>query len=123
MKLRPVIYLAGAITPTGRLDNPVMEYLDNISRFIEYDILLREAGFAPFNPALDLLVFLSRRPKEKNDIYEISISMMLKCDAIFLLPGWENSAGTRNELEIAQNKYFPIFTDLDELKTYFGGIK
>lgn len=44
------------------------------------------------------------------DCMKEALKMMLSCDAISLLDGWENSKGAKIELEIAKKLSMPIYT-------------
>ena len=117
------IYVAGAITPTGP-GHPVIEFLNNQRRGIRtaVDLLLR--GYAPYCPFLDNLYWLTLREGEEippSTIYEVSLAMLEMCDALLLVPGWERSEGTRNELERARQLDIPIFHNQQALDAYFDG--
>jgi len=40
---------------------------------------------------------------------DLNAEMLGRCDALAVLPGWENSSGTRGEIENAQKRSLPIF--------------
>lgn len=44
-----------------------------------------------------------------------TLEMMERCDAVVLVPGWQNSAGTRGEIIRAEELGIPIFRTLDTL--------
>lgn len=44
-----------------------------------------------------------------------TLEMMERCDAVVLVPGWQNSAGTRGEIIRAEELGIPIFRTLDAL--------
>ena len=53
-----------------------------------------------------------------------AVEMMKRCDAVLLVPGWEHadSAGTRNEIQQAQEHGLPIFETIDSLRDWlFNG--
>ncbi len=116
--MRKRIYIAGAITPTDKTNNPIIEYTNNVKKFLDAAIELMLFGYAPYTPALDLLILI------RNDyasllteeiLYQTSLSFLDSCEAIFLLPGWENSKGTKKELKYAEKKGIPVFTSIEEL--------
>ncbi len=43
------------------------------------------------------------------------IEMILRCDAVVLVKGWEQSSGTRAEIESCRAAGIPVFKTLDEL--------
>ena len=46
-----------------------------------------------------------------------TLKLLSKCDAIFLLPGWKNSPGTRGELRFAIDSKIPILHSLNDLRS------
>lgn len=120
--IRKRIYLAGAITPTNPEKHPAIEYLENVSRFMSYGAYLYAIGFAPYVPALDMLILL-HAPNiiQASDCYAVSMAFLDACEAVLVLPGSENSIGTKNELAYAQEKGIPIFYSIEELNEHFFG--
>lgn len=46
------------------------------------------------------------------------ITLMLRCDAVLLVEGWERSSGTRAEVDAARAAGLPVFEALDELEAW-----
>ena len=46
---------------------------------------------------------------------------LMAADAIFLVPGWESSAGTKKEVDTATRLGIPIFDNISEMKAHFKG--
>jgi len=44
------------------------------------------------------------------------LELLSRCDAVFLVPGWEDSQGARAENDFAKVKGIPRFTTLMELE-------
>lgn len=79
------LYLSGAITGTT-------DYLD---RFDHYEQIFAAKGYSVVNPAK----VCNNLPKLTHDEYmRICLQMLGCCDLIFAIPGWESSAGAREEL-------------------------
>ena len=115
------IYIAGAMTPRGyRPDthNAAIEYLLNIRDMLLDEQVLRDKGYVPFNPARDLLTFLSlpqgaviSEPQIKAE----SMAWLEDCDCIVFLPGWKTSAGCLAEEQRASELGMPCYYSLSEV--------
>ena len=83
------VYISGKMggIPEGRI----------AKRFEEAENYLRNEGFVPVNPA----VMLNNPGLEYDDYIKIDLKMLSICDAIYLLRGWENSPGSKEELKFA----------------------
>lgn len=106
------VYVAGAYSA----DN-VLDVLKNIGRGNYYSAYLFKLGFAPFCPwhDKDFVFALWDEEFSVKEFYNYSMQFLEVCDAIFLVPGWENSMGTKKEIERANQLNIPIFSDVDEL--------
>ena len=79
------VYIAGAMTG-------VFKYKE---KFIEAEEYIRGLGHIVLNPS-----FL---PEGLSDYYEINKAMIDQCDAIYVLLNYENSKGTKREIEYAKS--------------------
>lgn len=107
------VYVAGAYSA----DN-VITVLDNIREGMRLSVRVMLAGFAPFCPWLDFHFQLMLREGELlavEDYYRYSLAWLEVSDAVVLVPGWQNSNGTRLEVERASIIGLPIFYDPDAL--------
>ena len=80
------VYIAGAIT--GKF-----EYKE---AFMRAERRIKELGHIALNPS-----FL---PEGLANYFEINKAMIDQCDAIYVLSGYEESVGTKKELEYAKRK-------------------
>lgn len=115
----PRVYVAGAYSS----DN-VMGVLNNMREGMKLatDVLL--AGFAPFCPWHDYHYILMLQPGEKlavQDMYTYSVNWLTVSDAVLLVPGWENSVGTKMEIQVAHSLGLPVFESLEALQWFFSG--
>jgi len=102
--------------------NNVITVLDNMREGMRLATEVFRAGFAPFCPWLDFHFQLMLRDGERltiNDYYEYSIAYLEVSDGLILVPKWQNSTGTKNELKIADTLGLPVFECLEFLKSYF----
>jgi hypothetical protein len=105
-ELSMIYYLSGPMTGLPDYNRPA---------FNEAAAELRSHGFTVWNPAeeFDATSIYPRKIYIRKDI-----EALLKCDAIVMLDGWENSAGAKLELDIAKELELPIFfmrTNTEEL--------
>ncbi len=106
------VFVAGAYNA----DN-VLGVLKNIGRGEAYAAELFALGFAVFCPwhDKDYAIRLYDRDIPVSQYQAHSLKWLEVCDCIFLVPGWENSAGTKTEIDRAWTLNIPIFYDTDTL--------
>lgn len=81
------VYIAGPIT--SRLDTYKLHFASAKAK-------LEKQGHLVMSPHVLPLGF------DWGDYLEISIEMMTSCDAVYVLKGWEESRGTKLEIELAK---------------------
>lgn len=92
------VYVAG---PMAKGDT-----IQNIRKGIEQCEELSKNGFVPFNPFVDnQWHFLY--PKSLDEWLEYDFAWILKCDAVFAMPG--ESIGRDKEIEFANQNKIPVF--------------
>lgn len=112
-KDRPIrVYVAGAYSA-----NNVLDVLKNIGRGQHYAAELFMAGFAPFCPWHDKEYVIHNWDKEMtvDMFYKYSLAWLEVSDWVFVAPEWENSTGTKMEIEKAKELGLPIFYSLDDI--------
>ena len=106
------VYVAGKYSDTN-----VVAVLKNIGIGERFAADLFGKGFAPFCPWHDK-DFIIKRPFSNYTVeqfYEYSIVWLKCCDCILLVPGWETSKGTLEEIRIAKENDIPVFETMEEL--------
>lgn len=92
----------------------------NFPKFNRYETILTEKGYEVVNP-----VHICKKYKEKevlastkvfNQMVNEELQELVKCDAIFLLDGWNESEGSKLELENALMHDLKIITEEDILQ-------
>lgn len=108
------VYIAGAYSS----DN-VIGVFDNIREGLRWSTKVFLKGFAPFSPWIDFHFHLMLREGEIleiKDYYEYSMAWLRVSDIIFVTPGWENSKGTKKEIEEAIKLGIPVVYSLEDIK-------
>jgi hypothetical protein len=87
----------------------------------KYGLEIAKLGAFPIIPHKNTESYHSELP----DFWFLNgyLELLVKCDAMFLLPNWENSKGTLNEINLFNNKGLPIFTELSKLKDWVYGLE
>lgn len=114
------VYIAG----------PMTGYKDfNFPLFNKTAALLREEGWTVFNPAEKESEKVSARSMVNGDpkiaaedgfdfreVYTWDVSKVIEADAIYMLPGWENSPGACGEhaVAVAMRRHYPEYQILYE---------
>jgi hypothetical protein len=90
------VYVAGPYSPLDRREETRLE---NIRRASEAAQQLLNAGHIPFCP--HTMTAGWEETCGYDDFLRLGIEWLAACDAILLLPGWEQSKGARREHEEA----------------------
>lgn len=86
---------------------------ENFPAFNRASALLRSMGFDVENPADKGII----EGWEWEDYLRYDLKMMADCQAIYLLPGWENSKGARLEVHVARALNFRFLYDSENVAT------
>ena len=101
------VFIAG---PLSNEDCTV--YLRNVGRFLAADRELRRHGFAPFNPALDLLVGIAHGDMDYDDYALPNLAWVPVCHAVLLLG---SSPGADREVAVAVGHGIPVAHSIEML--------
>ena len=97
----------------GKLNDDACGYIKNLHRMIQTAREVRQAGFAVYVPGNDFLEGLVAGDFDYPEYFNNSQPWLAASDAVFLTPGWEESAGTKREIEYANSLGIPVFEDLE----------
>jgi len=103
----------------GKLNADAVGYIQNMHRMIRTAKEVRDEGFAVYVPCNDFLEGLVDGEFDYKDYFDNSQPWLLASQAVFLVPGWEDSKGTAREIELAKSKKIPVFDDLEQMVDFF----
>lgn len=109
MTRKNLIYIAGA------LNADAVGYIQNFSRMMDWAEKVRRKGYSVFVPALDFLMGLKAGDWDYTDYFWNNQEMLLRSDAVFVVPGYEDSKGTALEIKHAMTEDIPVYYDIDKL--------
>jgi len=107
----------------GKLNDDACGYIKNVHRMIMWAEKVRKLGYAVFVPGIDFLQGVIFGDWEYKDYFNNSQPWLDASDAIFLVPGWETSEGTKREIERAKANGIPVYSDIDMLNKDLGDLK
>lgn len=121
MKKQLRVYVAGAYS-----DDNVGGVLRNIGRGQYWTTRLFDKGLAPFCPWLDkeFVFALWEKPVDVQKFYDYSMRWLEVSDAVFVVPNvegmknWEQSVGTKKEINRAIELQIPVFLTEEALLNY-----
>lgn len=108
------IYIAGPLNALA------VDYLKNCSNMMLAAEHIRRLGYSVYVPCIDLLMGLKFGYTTYSDYFENSNEWLKVADAVYLCAGWENSEGTKKEIELAESLGIPVFVDSRDLHMYFS---
>lgn len=104
----PLVYIAGKFagaTPE--------EHQANVDLAAAYRCLVARAGCYPVCPHTNTrdmggTTGTSADPKEQEFWYDASCELLRRCDAVLMIPGWQDSRGAKRELSAAKSWGIPV---------------
>lgn len=96
-----LVYLAGLYTK-GNID-------DNITLARKIAIEVWESGLWAITPHLNTAHFEVDCKATYEDYMQGDLCMVSRCDAIIMLPGWDQSSGAKRELDLAKSLNIPVY--------------
>jgi len=100
----------------GKLNADACGYIKNLNTMIRAADAVRRAGFAVFIPGMDFLAGLVCGDWQYRDFFDNSQPWLAAADAVFVLPNWRQSKGTKREIQLAKKMDVPVCYSLKQLK-------
>jgi hypothetical protein len=107
----------------GKLNADAVGYIKNMHRMIMTARELRRKGYCVYVPCNDFLEGLVDGNFDYHEYFDNSQPWLKSADAVFLVPGWETSTGTKKEMETASACGIPIFDNIEKMDECFSGVK
>lgn len=95
----------------------------NILRAREWGKRVIEAGAFAFVPHLNSEHYELDVDKSADWWREADLAILKRCDAIFMMPGWEKSKGAVKEKEFAEREKIPVFYGIDTLRAWIRRVE
>ena len=105
-----VVYVAGpfsAPTPEG--------IYENVMAAVEFGQKVRAMGFVPMVPHAAVLPMGTTEAEYEAALAEC-FELLSRCDAVLLMPTWQQSPGARRERDFAERLGLPVFEGLEQLQ-------
>jgi len=109
----PVVYIAGPYRAPSA--NAILR---NIMAAREVATLVWSVGGAALCPHLNT-AFMDGVARDA-DFLAGDLELLRRCDAVFVLPNWHSSEGTKGEVSEAKRRELPIITDCVELRRWIA---
>jgi hypothetical protein len=111
-----ICYIAGPYTPHGDPEEAYLEVERNIARAREAAARLAQNGVGFFCPHLNSAHMEVMAPNTNHDFWmAIDFRILAVCDGLLLLPGWQSSQGSKQELEEAKRLGLPVFGSVSDV--------
>ncbi len=112
MKRNKIIYVS------GKYSGKPEEITENIKIAREYSIKIWMEGFTALCPHLNTFNFEEDSNLEYKDYIEGDLELLVRCDAIFMLPKWEESKGAKIEKKFAEDNNIPVFYEVSQIDNH-----
>lgn len=107
--MTPLLYLAGPYRAETREGVEL-----HIQQARAVGLQVARKGWCPVIPHTMLAHLDAAAPSIADQFWlDATLELMRRCDAVLLLPGWTQSAGTRAEVAEAQRLGLPVFDAVD----------
>lgn len=105
-EMKKIIFIAGPVRGDGTKEDQKKNI--EFARGFIHLFIKNEIPF--YSPHLNIDQEVVNLGSEFNDFsWKLNAEFLRRCDALAVLPGWENSEGTKMEIENATKRSLPIF--------------
>ena len=105
-----LVYVSGPYRPITRKDCPAISVEDNIEAASQIAVQLWEKGHAVICPHANTAHFERRTADVTPEQYiQGDLNMIARCDALVMVPRWEESEGAAIEEAYARSLGIPIY--------------
>lgn len=108
--MHPLIYVAGPYRAASR-----EAVAQNIDAARQIGAAAAAIGWYPVIPHANTAHMELNLQHDDEFWLRGTLELMTRCDAVVLVPGWQNSAGTLGEIAKADSMQLPIFRTIDDL--------
>lgn len=120
--MMPTVYVAG---PYRHLERAGIE--QNIRNALAIGLLCCRKGWSPIIPHSNTAHLDAVDPTIGDEFWlAATMELMRRCDAVVLVPGWQESIGTRAEIQEAQIRGIPVYyveSDLPTADEFIEGLR
>jgi hypothetical protein len=108
-----LVYIAGAYSGANLAQ--ITRHVDE-SRTVALDLAARRIPFlSTVLQTAHFELLLGRRDPGYDHWIDVSLEVLKRCDAIFLVPNWKDSPGANREVHFARELGIPVFEDIEML--------
>lgn len=113
-----LVYIAGKYTGPTHDGDSYTAITRNILDARDAAVKVWRAGAAALCPHLNTAHFEIDCSSDAEMYYKGDLEMLRRCDAIFMLPSWEDSTGSHKERDFARLQGIPIFYVMERLMSW-----
>lgn len=111
-----VVYIAGKYSGRTHDGRSYSEIHRNIFDARDWAIrVMQTGGVVALCPHLNSMHMELDFSGEQDFWYEADLELLRRCDAVFLIPGWQHTRGACIENDFARSNGIPVFEDLPSL--------
>ena len=103
---------------SGALNSDSVGFMENIRKMLIMGREVEELGVRTYIPINDFLMSMVCGCLDHDHYYKCDLLELGYCDAMIVVPGYEDSIGVKSEMEHAMENGIPIFYTVDALERF-----